>query len=472
MRCLVIFLILIGLVGLTVSYAHASCVENTDWPQHPCLDTPPYSLEEQKQAIGRYYDYKGSEWMEEKKSEMIQSLENEAFREWVDIVDDYSHWNVYDYYSVFEGYDYETYKPSEFIVQNVEFMQDVIYPNELGFYEVEITDQNGSPIEMFVTGRIDYEAPWGQSTFSPVGNYDKQKQRFVGELTAPGEIIPGTYTLKLDVHGLSGGPSTFSGITEVDFIIGERPDSFDTLFEPSSLGSLMGKNRNYSIGESIMMHVQLVQGHFYSAPLPNHPASILVYGTDWQSFVPNLLEVYEVTSDSNGFIDKELFLDDRTQCDYDVKIISEHDGFEDGHGFRFDMANTEIFNYSWENEKIPVIVEGQCSIPLSMIFDQSNKTMTIELDTSDSKKTFGIHFPHRLLDGDLIVLVNGDVDFDNFSINKTQNETIIGIVANSNHTKVEIIGTSAIPEFETIVFVIFAVSMMTAIVARNKLTLS
>jgi len=117
-------LIIIGMVFVggfvtTIPNVFAACVVNDDWPQKPCLDTPPYSLEDQKQAIGPYYDYKGSEWMEEKKSEMIQALENGNFREWVDAPDDYSHWNVYDYYSIFEGYNYETYESTEFTDEQI-----------------------------------------------------------------------------------------------------------------------------------------------------------------------------------------------------------------------------------------------------------------------------------------------------------------------------------------------------------------
>ena len=358
---------------------------------------------------------------------------------------------------------------AEFIVQNVKLIQDVYYPNELGFYEVEITDRDGNPVEMYVTGRIDYEAPWGPSNFSPVGNYDKQKQKFVGELTIPGEIIPGTYTLKLNVHGSSGGPLKFSGISEVDVEIGVRPGSMDVLFEPSSLGHLMGENRYYLLDEPLVVNVQLVQGHYYSPPLPNHPATISVYGADLENFDPNLIDTFEVISDSDGYIHKELFLNDRNECEYDILIESEYDGFEYDQNFNFRMANTEIFHFTWDDEKIPVTVKGECSVPLSMNFDQPNKTMTIELDTSDAKKRFGIHFPHNLLDGELTVLVNGDVLFDNYSINKRHDETMVRVDANSDFTTVEIIGTSAIPEFQTIVMLILMISVLPVILLRKRL---
>lgn len=365
--------------------------------------------------------------------------------------------------------DKECIQTEEIIVKNIHFLTNEIYPNELVFYEAEIVDSSGNPLAMYVTGRVDYQAPWGPSNFSPVGTYDLTKKKFLGELTVPNEIIPGQYTMKLDVHGKQTGRVPFSGISEVDFVIQARPNSFDTLFEPSSLGDSIGESRHYSIGDPRIIEVQLVQGHYYSPPIANHPASILVYGTNWETFEPNLLEVFLVESDSNGFIHKELILDDRNQCSYDVKVISEYDGFEDGHEFDFDMSNSEIFYFQWDDEKIPVTVMGECSIPLSMNFNQPNKTLTIELDTSDAKKQFGIHFPHKLLDGDLTVLINDDVGFDNFSVNKKLDETIVGVDANSNYTKVEIIGTSAIPEFGVIVMMIMLISVLPIILLRKQI---
>ena len=273
-RLLIIFTT--GIIGLLVvtnpQYVDGLCMENQDWLDAPCYgkrcggsDAPACTDPNWwKEKWSPYYDYKGKEWMEIKKIELLDAIESNNFEEWRRLTSDSSNGNVFNYYfymgeipntdgmfvdQIFTKslLPHDIYFESEFVVQNVKFMQDVFYPNELGFYEVEITDRNKNPVEMFVTGRVDYESPWGPSNFSPVGNYDKENQRFVGELTVPGEIIPGNYTLKLNVHG-SGKSFPFSGISEVDFVIGERSGSFVTLFEPSSLGSLMGENRNYSIG--------------------------------------------------------------------------------------------------------------------------------------------------------------------------------------------------------------------------------
>lgn len=464
----VLLIALIGFSGMFfISQADAMCAVNEDWPQAPCLDTPPYTIDEKKQAWSPYYNYKGSEWMEQKKSEMVNALDTDAFQEWVSKPDDYSHWNVYSYYSIFEGIDYESYKPAEFIVQSIQFMQDVIFPDELGFYEVEVTDQDGNPVEMYVTGRVDYEAPWGPSNFSPVGNYDKEKKRFVGELTAPREIAPGNYTLKLDVHGSFGGPLEFSGIKEVGFVIAEYPGSMETLFLPSSLDNIRGSHRFFNIDDPRIIELQLVKGHYYSPILANHTASILVYGID-KDGSKNMREAFQLTSDSDGMIRQELNLNDRNFCEYDVVIKSEYNGFEQTEAIDYHITNTETFYFSWEDEKIPVTIEGKCSVSQSMSFSQPNKTMTVKVDTFDAKKQFEIHFPHRLLDGELAVLVNGEIDEDVWSVEKRLDEAIVNVGATSDFTTVEIIGTSAIPEFEAISTLVLAVLLLPIIFLNRK----
>lgn len=129
MKYFAIFLPLffIGFIGVVFPQTLAMCDYNKDWPQAPCLDTPPYTIEEKKLAWNPYYEYKGSVWMEEKKLEMINAIETGTFHEWVEKPDDYSHWNVYEYYSIFEGYDYAKY-PQEPIEQKSVALESIIPP--------------------------------------------------------------------------------------------------------------------------------------------------------------------------------------------------------------------------------------------------------------------------------------------------------------------------------------------------------
>ena len=354
----------------------------------------------------------------------------------------------------------------EFIVKDVKFLQDIIYPDELGFYEVEITDKDGNPVEMFVTGRVDYIAPWGESNFSPVGNYDKQKERFVGELTPPREIAPGTYTLQLSVHGLHGGPLEFSGIKQVEFEIREKPGSMNTLFLPASMDKLRGEYRFFHKDEPREFQIQLIKGHYYSSVLANHTMSILVYGIDEENN-ENLLQAVQKTSDENGFVTHELDLSDRTYCEYDVVFSAQYDGFEDTQRIGYRMTNTETYHYTWNGEDIPVTVEGNCSVPLSMEFDQQKKTMTVQVDTTDAKKSFQIEFPHRLLDGDLSVVFNGDLG-ENSSVEKRKDVAIVNIKGNSDITTVQIIGTSAIPEFGQMALLLLGAAILPIVILARK----
>ena len=50
-----------------------------------------------------FYEHMGQEWMETKKQDMIETMRNNTFHEWIDLTkDDHSHWNVYQYYSFSE----------------------------------------------------------------------------------------------------------------------------------------------------------------------------------------------------------------------------------------------------------------------------------------------------------------------------------------------------------------------------------
>lgn len=89
------------------SPAFASCTVNEDWPDAPCFDTLPISREEYRAAWAPYYNYKGSEWMEQKKAELLEVIEDETFMEWEG---SFENSNVYNYYHsigvVSNQYDY------------------------------------------------------------------------------------------------------------------------------------------------------------------------------------------------------------------------------------------------------------------------------------------------------------------------------------------------------------------------------
>lgn len=81
--------------------AHAECGQDTDWPEWPCYDAGAPSQEEQRKVWAKYYELKGQEWMESKKQEMLQAIQNRTLQQWVlyeSTPNDHANFNVYYYY--------------------------------------------------------------------------------------------------------------------------------------------------------------------------------------------------------------------------------------------------------------------------------------------------------------------------------------------------------------------------------------
>lgn len=82
---------------------YADCVKDNDWPEKPCLDTPPYPESFLKETWQKYHEYKGKEWMEMKKAEMDQTIIDGTLKEWLEYQSEpnnFANFNVYYYYFV------------------------------------------------------------------------------------------------------------------------------------------------------------------------------------------------------------------------------------------------------------------------------------------------------------------------------------------------------------------------------------
>jgi len=81
-----------------LSQGFASCVVNEDWEESPCLDTIAGGRYDQSEVNKwkDYYQYKGTEWMEQKRSEMNMAINEDTLKEWVH--QSTQNANVYAYY--------------------------------------------------------------------------------------------------------------------------------------------------------------------------------------------------------------------------------------------------------------------------------------------------------------------------------------------------------------------------------------
>ena len=90
-------LILLGFLSFSfmLPQSFASCIENEDWSNAPCMDSFPINRAEFQMNWKPYYDYKGSELMESKYVEMQQAINDGTFNEWKS---NRENSNVYYYY--------------------------------------------------------------------------------------------------------------------------------------------------------------------------------------------------------------------------------------------------------------------------------------------------------------------------------------------------------------------------------------
>lgn len=78
-----IFTMLI-LVTYTVFPLTKECQTDVDWPEKPCYKKYEYPGKEVEfKKWSEYYDFKGPEFMEIKKNEMIQALESGSLKSWI-----------------------------------------------------------------------------------------------------------------------------------------------------------------------------------------------------------------------------------------------------------------------------------------------------------------------------------------------------------------------------------------------------
>lgn len=85
--------------------AEASCIGNNDWSDAPCYDEfPQPSIEEKKKDWQKYYELKGKEWMEMKKTEMFDADKNRILKEWHEYgieSNNMPNFNVWYYYNLY-----------------------------------------------------------------------------------------------------------------------------------------------------------------------------------------------------------------------------------------------------------------------------------------------------------------------------------------------------------------------------------
>jgi len=106
------FVILLGLAftgmivaPLTIPQGFALCMVNEDWSDAPCwgrrcAGSEPACINPNwwKERWAPYYEYKGKDWMESKKQELLSAIESKTLADWLLLSVNNTNKNVHDYY--------------------------------------------------------------------------------------------------------------------------------------------------------------------------------------------------------------------------------------------------------------------------------------------------------------------------------------------------------------------------------------
>ncbi len=89
----------IGIIAVSViPISDAQCLVNEDWPDAPCLDEMinGHYVQKEVNKWADYYQYKGTPFMEQKRSELNNAIQENSLQEWVD--QSIQNRNIYEYY--------------------------------------------------------------------------------------------------------------------------------------------------------------------------------------------------------------------------------------------------------------------------------------------------------------------------------------------------------------------------------------
>lgn len=133
--------------------------------------------------------------------------------------------------------------------------------------------------------------------------------------------------------------------------------------------------------------------------------------------------------------------------------------YEDAVGVQ--VHNVKDYTINEEGKQYNVVVDAWYSNPEELIFDKENKKIVAAIDTSANPKVVEISFPHELLDGQLTVMVNGEKVIDEQSnqnsgvfLKRDEIRSYITVFPDTENTNIEILGTTAIPEFPLVPIVL------------------
>ncbi|MGI0009545.1 MAG: hypothetical protein ACRD92_08000 [Nitrosopumilaceae archaeon] len=366
---------------------------------------------------------------------------------------------------------------SKIVISDLKVLNPVLKQGEPIRFESKVVDGVGNPahyLRILVTGDIPHqlcstEIAGSAGAYLDVSPLYSLQPDYWSAGIIKGQILimntakPGLYNLTLyasgDIEGYQNEQKSFP-IT-IEQYDGHR-DSPYSVFTPFNFkfqpGFMTEQTFNFT-GQTAY--------NGCGPPLPNVPIKVEIKKYDLKSSKwLETVATQNVVSDENGYY--HVYFDPiGLQAGYfSILFTTDYPGVNNTFGIETPY-NTKNFTINAEGKEFVIETDTWYSIPLNVEFSQKDKKLTFDVDTSDSLKRITLSVPHELLDGEFVIFVNG-VERTDIGYNKIQGYTIFGLESNTDKTHIEIIGTSAIPEFPVAGMILIASITAMMITTRTK----
>lgn len=267
---------------------------------------------------------------------------------------------------------------------------------------------------------------------------------------------PGTYDLVIGIGSNIAGYSSTQTTTQFQIIETDHRD------KPYALFGIFSPHFGSGFMTQSTINITGTTNYNQCGPALPHvsvKAEIKRYDMQKSTHIETL-KTKETVSDENGIFHISFDPIGLRTGYYTIILTATYQGIHDTRGSEM-PHNIKNFIISTEGKNFTVMVDSWYFIPLNATFDKENKKLTLDLNTSDSFRRVDFTIPSELLDGKFTVLVNGQ-ERDGVIRNYDGYSSFSPWPSEDNHTTIEIIGTSAIPEFPLYqdVFVISIMSMI------------
>ncbi len=367
---------------------------------------------------------------------------------------------------------------SKLVVSEVKVLNPVLKQGEPIRFEAKVVDGVGNPTHyarILATGDIPHESCSSEISgfagayldVSPL--YSSQPDYWSagivkGEIPIMDTAMPGKYGLQIFANGEIDGYVVDGESFQIEIIPTDKPRA-------PAYGVFAPFRYQFAPGFPLDQPINVTARTTYNGcgpALPNIPIKAELKRYDMQkSQWIDTLATKETTSDKDGFFNVFFEPVGARPGSYTVLLTGQYEGKDHTIGIEF-PHNIKNFTISEEGKEFTVTVDGWYFIPLDATFDKENKKLTLELDTSDSFRRVDFRVPHELLDGEFrTVLVNGQER--DASAQKYEGYTWFAPwPGEDDHTTIEVIGTSAIPEFPLTILILLLTFIPILFLTRNR----